>query len=101
LFSLRELFPYEFPQIINIPIAEAEVICVIYSLQNITLCGYDGLSNKKLKLCSSQIFKPITYIFYKSLTFGICPNCLKYAILKPLFKKGDKSQVSSYKPIFY
>jgi len=27
MFSLRESFPYEFPQIINIPITEAEVIC--------------------------------------------------------------------------
>jgi hypothetical protein len=34
IFSLRESFPREFPQIINIPITEAEVICTITSLQN-------------------------------------------------------------------
>jgi len=27
MFSLRESFPYEFPQIINIPITEAELMC--------------------------------------------------------------------------
>jgi len=60
---------------------------------------YDGLSNTILKLCSSQISKPITYIFNKSLTCGICPNHLQYATKKPFFKKGDKSQVSNYRPI--
>jgi hypothetical protein len=46
IFSLRESFPREFPQIINIPITEAEVICTISSLKNKNSCGYDGLSNK-------------------------------------------------------
>jgi hypothetical protein len=36
LFSLRESFPYEFTQIINIPITDAEVICAISSLKNKT-----------------------------------------------------------------
>jgi hypothetical protein len=53
LFSLRESFPYEFPQTINIPITEVQVICAICLLKNKTLCGYDGLSNKILRLCSS------------------------------------------------
>jgi hypothetical protein len=55
LSSLRESFPYEFPQINNIPITEAEVISTISSLKNKTSCGYDGLSNKILKLCGSHI----------------------------------------------
>jgi len=39
MFSLRESFTYEFPQVINIPITEAEVICAISSLKNQTSCG--------------------------------------------------------------
>ena len=76
-----------------------EVICTISSLKNKTSCGYDGLSNKILKLCGSQFSKPITYIYNKSLTCGIFPNRPKYGIIKPCFKKGDKSQVSNYRPI--
>jgi hypothetical protein len=33
------------------------------------------------------------------LTSGICPDRLKYDIIKPCFKKGDKSQMSNYRPI--
>ena len=87
MFSLRESFTYEFPQIINIPFTEAEVICAISSLKNKTSCEYDGLSCKILKLCasSSQISKPITYIFSKPLTCFSLPKLLKYAIIKLFF----------------
>jgi len=90
MFSLRESFPYEFSQIFNIPITETEFTCPISSLKNKTSCGYGGLANKILKLCSSQVSKPITYIYHKSLMCGICPSRLKYAIIKPCFKKDDK-----------
>ena len=85
VFSLRESFPYEFPQIINIPITKTELICAISSLKNKTSCGYDGLVNKTLKLHSSQISKPITYIFSKSLTCGICPKSPKACYYKTIF----------------
>ena len=90
---------YEFPQIINIPITETEVICTIFSLKNKTSCGYDGLSNKILNLCGRQISKPVTYIYNKSLTCGIWPNCLKYAIIKPCFKVLRKVIYHKYQSI--
>ena len=37
IFSLRESFPHKFPQIINIPITETEVICTTSSLKKIKL----------------------------------------------------------------
>ena len=77
MFSLRESLPYEFPQIINTPITETSYMHDI-SIKNKTSCGYDVLSNKILKLCGSQISKPITYIYNKSLTCGTCPNRLKF-----------------------
>jgi hypothetical protein len=67
--------------------------------QNKTSSGYDCQSNEILKIRSNQISKPITYILYKSPTCDIHPNRLQYPIIKQFFKKGDKSQVSNYRPI--
>jgi len=46
IFSIRESYPHEFLQIINIPITETEVVCTISSLKNKTSFGYDVISNK-------------------------------------------------------
>jgi hypothetical protein len=34
-----------------------------------------------------------------SLIEGVFPKCLKYSVVKPLFKKGDRMDVSNYRPI--
>ena len=38
-------------------------------------------------------------MYNKSLTSGIFPVILKYAIIKPCFKESHKSQISNYRPI--
>jgi hypothetical protein len=35
----------------------------------------------------------------KSISSGIFPDHLKYAVVKPLFKKGDKSKIFIYRSI--
>jgi hypothetical protein len=36
---------------------------MINTLKNKTSCGYDGVSNKIIKLCGDQIVKPLIYIY--------------------------------------
>jgi hypothetical protein len=67
ILSLKEAFSCDFPQIINIPVTAAEVICSVFSLKNKNSCGCDGLSNKMLNLCGNQISKPLTYIYNLSV----------------------------------
>jgi Notch-like protein len=45
------------------------------------------------------ISSPLTHICNKSLTQGIFPDHLKYSVIRPLFKKGAKSNTSNYRPI--
>jgi len=61
IFSLRESCPHEFPQIINIPITGTEDNMHNIFIKNENSCGFDGLSNTILKLCGSQISKPLTF----------------------------------------
>jgi hypothetical protein len=41
----------------------------------------------------------LNHICNKVLSSGIFPSRLKYAEVKPLFKKGDKKDMSNYRPI--
>jgi Notch-like protein len=61
--------------------------------------GYDEVPATILKLYSFFISSPLNYTCNRTLFTGLLPDRLKYAIISPLFKKGNKSYVSNYRPI--
>jgi hypothetical protein len=60
--------------------------------------GYDEVPTKLLKLCSHFISSPLNYIYNRTLFTGVFPNRLKYAIIRPIFRKCNKNDMSNYKP---
>jgi len=61
--------------------------------------GYDEISVNILKFISPYISSPLYHMCNKIFSSGIFPERLKYAIIKPVFKSGDRSNVSNYRPI--
>jgi len=51
--------------------------------------GYDEISTKIPKISCPFISSPINYIYNKMLFWGVFPDRLKYAIIKPLHKNDD------------
>jgi hypothetical protein len=48
----------------------------------------------------TQVIKvPITAIINQSITTGAVPQSMKYARVKPLFKKNSPLEVGNYRPI--
>jgi len=47
-----------------------------------------------LKASAPFIVSPLTYIFNKVLLTGVFP--LKYSEVQPLFKKGEKTEITNY-----
>ena len=45
------------------------------------------------------ILSPLTLILNKILSTGVFPKRLKFSELKPLYKKGIKTELSNYRPI--
>jgi len=82
-----------------IPVTEVEVFDIIKSLKHKNSLGYDGISNNILKHCVNEISKPMTFILNYSLMTGVFPDRLKYAIILPIHKKGDKLIMPNYRPI--
>jgi hypothetical protein len=96
LHYLRQSFKTPFPNI-NLKFSSSkEVENIIKSLITENSSWYDGISTKLLKISSSFTSSPLTYICNKSVSFGIFPDRLKYAVVKPSFKKGDRSSISNY-----
>ncbi|GFG36035.1 hypothetical protein Cfor_03721 [Coptotermes formosanus] len=63
------------------------------------LCGYDEIPTKILKLSVPFIISPLTYICNKRLSQGVFPGRLKFSVVKPILKNGDKLITSSYRPM--
>jgi hypothetical protein len=59
----------------------------------------DGIATKMLKASAPCISSSLNYICNKSKRSGTFPSCLKYSIVKPIFKKGDRDNMANYRPI--
>ena len=61
--------------------------------------GPDGIPPKFIKTCSSSIALPLYIIFNQSLKIGKFPEKWKQSYITPVFKSGDRKNISNYRPI--
>lgn len=61
--------------------------------------GSDGISGIFLKGTAEYICKPLTLLFQNSIDNGVFPDTFKITKIHPIFKNGDPSLVSNYRPI--
>ena len=76
-----------------------EINKIIKSLKSKNTSGYDEISNRIIKLSLPFIISPLTHICNAARNSGIFPDRLKYATVKPIYKKGQKQDISTYRPI--
>ena len=90
----------ELNEVINdIDINEGKVFDLVKNIDISKSSGFDNISSKCLKDALSELIPHLTYIFRKSILTGICPDSWKIATVVPIFKNGNKSDVSNYRPI--
>ena len=83
----------------NIQVRESEVIDILKILKVNKATGPDGISNRMLKSTCNTVCAPLTKLFNLSLRDHQYPGLWKVAHVMPLFKKGDKSLTSNYRPV--
>ena len=80
-------------------ISEEEVLGLLTRLNINKSAGTDNIGPKVLKIAAPIIFKPLTHIINLSIATCTFPDKLKEAKITPIYKKGDKSIPSNYRPI--
>jgi hypothetical protein len=76
-----------------------EIEKIISSLKSKNSYGYNEISVNILKFSSPYVSSPLCHICNKMFSSGIIPERLKYAVIKSIFKNGDRNNISNYRPI--
>jgi hypothetical protein len=76
-----------------------EVEKIIKSMKTKDSYGYDEITSRILKASLPFVVSPLTQICNEMLCQGISPDRLKYTSIKPCFKKGNRQEMTNYRPI--
>ena len=81
------------------PSTSYEIINVIDSLSTKKATRSKDLETKFLELSKFIIAPILSKLINVCFETGVFPNCLKTAEVVPIFKKGDRSKATNYRPI--
>ena len=80
------------------PSTEREIIEICTSFRAGTAAGYDHIAMNVIKETIDLIVQPLTYVTNLSFSSGTVPDQMKIARVVPLFKTGDLSLFTNYRP---
>ena len=73
----------------------------IFSLKTNKSPGYGKLGSNFIKNCFNELNNHLNYLFEKFIEKEIFSKALKITRVKLLFKGGDPSYISNYRPISF
>ena len=76
-----------------------KVTKIIENMKNKTSFSHDTMSNKQLKHIKNELLVPLTHLINVSIKCSFVPKSWKTAKMVPIFKSGDPSQPTNYRPI--
>lgn len=82
----------------NIKVTDTCVLKLLQGLNSNKATGPDGISTRFLKEVVHSVTPSLTNIFLASIDQGQTPEDWKTANVSPIFKKGDKSRPTIYRP---
>ena len=83
----------------SITISEEDIYKALSSLDPNKAKGIDNFGPSLLKQCSLALTAPLYHLFNTSISSGSIPSQWRTHLITPIFKSGDRSSVSNYRPI--
>ena len=87
------------PKLTNIHLSEDDITKTLCDLKANKSSGPDNISTRVLKEGSRELSMPLSIIFEESIESGEIPEDWRCANVVPIFKGGNKTVVSNYRPI--
>lgn len=81
------------------PVTPEELLDVIGGLSNSTSFDCYNLNSRIVKSVADVVQRPLLTLFNRCLVEGIFPDAFKLSRVVAVFKRGDSSQLDSYRPI--
>ena len=81
------------------PVLEEDIISTVNACKSKTSCDHNNIDMVIVKQVINYIAKPLAHVCSKSFECGVFPDNIKVAKVVPLFKAGDRSLFSNYRPI--
>ena len=81
------------------PLSTNELKDAFFSLKINKSSGVDDVSSNIIKKYFGVLCEPLIYLFQLSLEKGVVPDDLKIAKVTLIYKAGDNSDISNYRPI--
>lgn len=86
-------------EMLDVVITESIVLGKLQCLDANKAPGVDNIANKFLIETASTIARPVTLLFNKSMDTGCLPKVWTQSNVTPIFKAGNRSDPSNYRPV--
>ena len=81
------------------PVLQEDIITAVKNCKSKTSCEHNNIDMVIIKQVINYIAKPLAHVCSTSFEHGVFPDNMKVAKVVPLFKAGDRSVFSNYRPI--
>ncbi len=99
LTSLPKIDGEPFPSMPEIIVTTPGVVKLLSNLQPKKAAGPDTIPARVLRDYAEEIAPGLTCVFQQSLDSGSLPEDWRQANISPVFKKGDRTKASNYRPV--
>ncbi|KAJ8734468.1 hypothetical protein PYW08_013718 [Mythimna loreyi] len=82
-----------------LPTDPIEIKEIITNFKSKNSSGWDGISTIFIKRAAHALIAPLTRICNVCFSKGVFPDALKKSVVVPIYKAGDKTLASNYRPI--